>query len=136
MLRSFLPPVVRSDAAGDGHFGAPRGSRTHRGVDYVCRPGGFVFAPISGKVTKLGYPYAGDLYWRYVEVTDDLKYRHRLFYVLPLVQLDELVIEGQVIGEAQNISVRYPSVDRPMTPHVHYEIIGADGKYRNPEEFA
>ena len=137
MQKSFLPPIIRSDAAGDGHFGAARGARTHRGVDYVCRPGYFVFSPISGKVTRLGYVYVNDPFWRYVEITDNRKYRHRLFYVLPLIQFGELVVQGQIIGEAQNISDRYPDAEYPMIPHVHYELIdSASGQYLNPEDFA
>ena len=131
-MRYFVVgPIIRVDAAGDGHFGAPRGSRTHNGVDYCCTPGGFVHSPVDGTVTKLGYCYTDDPYWRYVEVTDDSGLRHRLFYTLPLVLNDELVTAGQIIGEAQDVSQRYPG--QGMKPHVHYEIMDASGSYINPE---
>lgn len=130
--RPFLSPSVRSDAAGDGHFGACRGDRTHRGTDFLCVPGSFLFSPIDGKVTKLGYAYATAPEWRYVQITDDGGHRHRMFYANPLVQKDELVVAGQIIGECQDISDKYP--DSGMAAHIHYEIIDPAGEYMNPEE--
>lgn len=136
MIPKFiLPCVVRSDSAGDGHYGASRGSRVHTGVDYVCSPDSPVYSPVDGEVTKLGYPYGDDLTWRYVQITDRTGHRHRLFYVNPLVAVGEQVSKGEEIGEAQNISLRYPNHQKPMTPHVHYEIITPDNEFTNPEEF-
>lgn len=125
--------VIRSDAAGDGHFGAKRGRRTHKGVDYVCKPGEFVYSPVSGVVSKLGYPYADNLRWRYVEIKDDDKNRHRLFYCRPAVVKSQIVSKGEVVAEADDVTERYP--DQGMTAHVHYEIITAFGEYIDPEEF-
>jgi len=126
-----VQPVIRSDKAGDGHFQAPRGTRMHNGVDYLCEPGTLVFSPASGVVTKLGYPYSDDLQWRYVEITDDYKNKHRLFYTEPAVRLDQFVIVGEVVGEAQNIALRYP--DQGMLAHLHYEVISPDGVFVDPE---
>jgi len=36
-----------------------------------------------------------------------------------------------VIGKAQDVTARYPELD--MAPHVHYEIITAEGEYLDPE---
>lgn len=82
-------------------------------------------------MSKLGYPYADDHSWRYVEITDDHGNRHRLFYCLPAVRVDQIVQEGDIVGEAQDISDRYPSSG--MTAHVHYEVISQYGEYLNPE---
>lgn len=127
----LVQPLIRMDKAGDGTFGAPRGGRSHRGVDYLCEPGRFTFSPVNGTITKLGYCYVNDPKWRYVEVTCDKGRRHRMFYCLPLVRDGELITKGQIIGENQNIPERYP--DQGMKAHIHYEII-EDGDYLNPEE--
>lgn len=131
MRRFILSPVIRSDSAGDGHFGARRsGGRKHNGIDYLCTPGGFVFAPVDGVVTKLGFPYGDDLSWRYIEIRADDGLYHRLFYVKPLVQVDEIVTAGQIVAEAQDVSKRYP--DQGMLAHVHYEIKDKHNNYIDP----
>lgn len=71
-----------NDPTGHGYYGAKRGNRKHKGVDYVAKPKDEVFSPIDGIVTKLGYPYYGNLNFRYVEITNDT-YRVRLMYVFP-----------------------------------------------------
>jgi len=148
MILAKLPRRA-NDSYGSGAFGASRGSRTHHGIDFECPtewgfevsdagvlskleyPSGVeVVAPASGKVTKLGYPYGDDLSFRYVEVTDSEKRRHRVFYVEPSVTLGQEVVFGQTpIGVSQDLTKRYP---RGMTPHVHYEII-LNGKHINPD---
>lgn len=133
MIRQVTPLSVRIDPAGDGHFGAPRGARAHRGIDYRCVPGHSVLSPVFGRVTKLGHCYADDLSWRYVEVTDSENRRHRLFYVQPATWVGDQVHPCSPIGVAQDISERYPG--RQMRPHVHYEVI-EKGEYINPEQLA
>ena len=119
---------------GHGGFNAPRGGRIHTGVDYVCEPGQPVYSPVHGRVTKHGIPYADDHTYRYIEITDGGGKRHRLFYVQPLVPVNDLVNEGQIIAEAQDISKRYPDAERPMTSHIHYEIMDRQDQFLNPEE--
>lgn len=133
-MRVICP--MRNDAQGAGHYGAPRGSRTHRGVDYACPPGAGVLAVECGTVTKLGHTYADDLSYRYVEITDDLGCRARYFYVEPAVARGDYVMAGDVIGHAQDIAARYPDADRPMTNHVHFELINAAGNYTDPSAYA
>ena len=126
-------PERGNDAWGAGHFGAPRGTRLHVGVDYAALPGSRLLSPVHGTVTKLGYPYGDDLSFRYVEVTDTWGLRHRFFYVKPLVRIGERIEEGDVLGEVQDIVSRYP--DPPgMKPHFHYEIKDQHGDYLAPEE--
>ncbi|MCK4795572.1 MAG: M23 family metallopeptidase [Desulfobacteraceae bacterium] len=105
------------DIWGDGYFGAPRGTRTHNGIDYVCPAGSRVFSPCEGKVTKLGYPYSDDLSFRYVQITLGDR-NHRVFYIEPTVQVGDFVAEGDAIGVAQDLEGRYEGI----TPHIHYEI--------------
>lgn len=117
-----------SDKWGSGEFGASRGGRTHNGIDYRCPPGAQILCPVDGVVTKLGYPYGNDLSFRYVEVTDFEKRKHRIFYVTPVVLEGWHVAKDDVIGTAQDLEGRYSGI----TPHVHYEILH-DGAYLNPE---
>lgn len=137
MLYALTPlqlHVRESDAFGRGHFGATRGSRTHNGIDYVCKAGKYVLTPATGKVTKLGYPYADDFSYRYVEVTSIDGLRHRLFYCLPTVSVGDDVTRGDPVGTAQNIAKRYDTVDKKMVNHVHYEVMRSDGSYVDPDK--
>ena len=115
------------DGYGCGHFGALRGDRNHNGVDVVFAPGELVTSPVFGEVTKIGYPYADDLSYRYVQITSN-KYDFRLFYVDPSVKVGDIVPFGAVVGSAQDSTTRYGS---RMTNHVHFEI-KKDGSYIDP----
>jgi len=130
-LRYVKHSHIRNDRAGGGRFGDPRGDRAHTGVDWVIDPGAPILAPVTGIVTKLGYCYGDDLTWRYVEITDGFRLRHRLFYVAPDVVDGVQVHPDKPIGRAQDITRRYPG--QGMTPHVHYEIKDPDGEHINPE---
>lgn len=120
-----------SDCHGSGHFGASRGSRTHNGIDYTCVKGAAIASPTSGTVTKIGYPYKDDLSFRYVEITDSLKLRHRVFYIHPSMHIEKgvKVTKNTIIGISQDLTGRYDGI----TPHVHYEIKDMNGKFLNPE---
>lgn len=107
------------DPTGHGHYGAPRGSRKHKGLDLVARPGTKVFAPITGYVSKVGYPYANDLTFRYIEITSGGMYRVRLFYVEPSVKKGDIVAAGDVIGKVQDIASRW---NPAMKNHLHLEV--------------
>lgn len=122
----------KTDSYGSGAFMASRGSRSHKGIDYACWPGSLIQSPISGQVTKLGYAYADDLSYRYVEITDDKQARHRFFYVSPQVIDGQMVEKGDYIGQCQDIAERYNKGG--MTPHCHYEIL-VDNVPVNPEEY-
>ena len=125
--------VIRSDALGSGLYGASRGERTHKGIDYVCEKGQEVYSPCDGVVTRWGWCYTpkkGEEDWRYIQVTDKEGSRHRIFYVDPLAVVHKVVKEGEIIAHCKDISERY---DARMTPHVHYEVISDGGEYINPE---
>jgi murein DD-endopeptidase MepM/ murein hydrolase activator NlpD len=120
----------KPDAYGSGEYGAPRGDRTHNGIDYTLS----VLSPVAGTVTKLGYPYSDDLSYRYVEVTDSIGYKHRVFYIRPVVKVGDVVSRETEIGQPQDVAARYTAKGW-MSQHVHYEIKTPDGDFVNPEDF-
>jgi murein DD-endopeptidase MepM/ murein hydrolase activator NlpD len=130
-MLKVIAPERGTDAGGSGHYGASRGTRRHNGQDFNVAPGSTVLSPVDGFITKLGYPYGDDLTYRYVQVQDDQGNRHRFFYVEPVVEIQDYIQVGEVLGTAQNVARRYP-VPKGMAPHVHYEIIDKDGIYINP----
>ncbi len=117
----------RCDGHGCGGFGDSRGSRKHNGVDMACQPDTQVHSPVSGTVTKLGYPYGDDLSFRYVEVSNQ-GYRFRVFYVEPCVDVGQEVTRNTVLGTSQKLGRRYSKI----TEHVHFEVIGPKGEYIDP----
>ena len=127
-----------SDAWGDGSYGASRGSRSHRGIDYEVEPGTELYSPVKGRVTKIGLPYTpkdtDKITYRYLQITDYRGFKHRIFYLEPSVAVDRHVDTHTIIGFAQNIASKYSTDDKVMKNHVHYEIIGSDDQYINPEE--
>ena len=132
----MTPPTtggIRSDAAGDGHFGAPRGARTHRGVDYSCYYGEPVSAPIAGKVTRIAMPYANDSKFLGVEIVNS-EYVAKMFYFDPNYSvIGGYVKEGDTIGYAQSISTKYNGPGKPvMTDHIHLQV-KRKGIYVDPE---
>jgi len=122
-MLNWLPPVrepvIRVDALGDGHFGAPRGYRLHRGTDYIVTPGDPVFMTLKGaKVKRVTRPYAD-----YDELTGVVVVNEHclnvLYYVTPIEDLiGKGVPQGEVIGYAQDVRVKYGP---KMLPHIHSE---------------
>lgn len=108
---------VRSDSEGDGAFAARRGNRIHNGVDYEFYAGEAVPAPVSGRVSRIGYCYDDDLSYRYIEIASlNRKAIVRLLYVAPGVHRGDFVTEGDIVGRAQDIAARYSP---RMQNHVH-----------------
>lgn len=123
-------PLRASDKWGSGWYGAPRGGRAHNGVDVACFKGSIIHSNVSGKVTKIGYPYPPSDpkkgHYRYVEVEAADNWKHRTFYIDPLVQVGDYVTKGDKIGKSQGLTDLWPG----MTDHVHYEIkVLKDGKW-------
>lgn len=120
---------IRSDAGGDGHYGAKRSKKeekngtwvsivySHRGTDFEGCPGQPVYAPISGKIQRKSAPYKNSHYSGVLLVgpTGEIK----LWYFQPVDALiGQHVKQGETIGLMQDISQRYANV----TPHVHLQI--------------
>ena len=123
-----------TDEQGQGHYGAPRGNRTHKGIDIITDKGKPIYSLESGVVTKIGYPYnpndekKGHL--RYIQITDGDGYRLRYFYVDPYLTVGQQVTAGDVVGEAQGLTAIYPGI----IDHIHFEV-KFNGEHINPNEF-
>jgi len=130
----IIPPPRTSDKHGEGHFGAPRGSRTHNGIDLACYGGSLIKTPHHGRVTKIGYPYPPNDpkkgFLRYVQVEEKNGHRCRYFYVAPSVRVGDLLKPGDTVGTAQGLLKVYPGI----TDHIHYEVI-KDGEYIDPVKY-
>ncbi len=114
---------IRSDSQGDGHYGASRGTRKHRGVDYECIPSQIVYAPISGKITRRVQVYKDSKKWVGIEIAGR-RMTIKLFYVTTdPIRIGTDVKCGEPVGLAQDISERYSP---EMIPHVHCEIVALD----------
>jgi len=133
---TIITPLRGKDAFGDGAYGAPRGTRTHKGQDVAAYAGSLVLPPEPGVVSKIGYPYdpndpkKGHL--RYVEIITGLDYRLRFFYIEPLVCMGEKVIPTQPIGAVADLQAVYGA---DMTNHVHVEVIRPDGSWMDPKHY-
>lgn len=112
------PLVIRADAKGQGHFGAPRsGHRLHRGIDLEAPLGAPVQAIRSGTVIEAARHRGLGLY---VELAhrDGLRsvYAH-----LDTIAVDagDRVRQGQRIGTVGKTgNARHPRI----TPHLHLEV--------------
>lgn len=116
------------DKWGCGDFGASRGSRTHKGIDFKANPGQVLLASVEGEVSKIGYPYSDDLSYRYVQVTTKEGLDVRYFYVEPIVRLGDRVNLLDQLGTVQDLGKRYED----MVNHVHIEI-KKRGDYIDPK---
>lgn len=121
-----------SDKHGSGNYGAPRGTRTHKGMDISAAPLSTVFSPVKGTVTKLGRVYSDESKkdYRYVQITDEEDIQHRVFYVDPLVVVGQTVSHKDAIGKVQNLGLIYSDIIN----HVHYEIM-INGVHVDPEKW-
>lgn len=120
-MKSILKDIVLrgNDPTGYGHYGAKRGNRKHKGLDLVAEPLTDVFSPINGQITKIGYPYSGNLNFRYIEITNDV-YRVRIMYCQPKnIIKGRRIFEGDKIGEVQDIAGYW---NPKMKNHIHYEV--------------
>lgn len=130
------------DDYGSGYFGAPRGKRVHKGVDFICAPGQDILAPISGQIVREAFPYANDLSYRGCLIVSGLA-QVKMFYmtlhhtILQRLKRHELVEveQGTSIGKAQNIANKYKDADKTMTPHVHLELKITQPTLVNPEDY-
>ena len=125
---------IRSDRGGDGRFGAPRGSRTHKGLDFSTSPEGQVIvSPDSGRVdhfmgASTGYPIV-DIYPSDPNAGYDFI---RILYVDQSDGVPSSVNAGDPIGNSVNLqSLGYPS---SVGPHIHLQIY-SNGNWIDPTPF-
>jgi len=124
--------VRYSDKWGSGVYGASRdqGRRIHKGMDFIVSPvGQNIIAPCRGDVIRIRRPYAnpvkGVMFSGILVRSADVEWT--MFYFEPLNEvLKTRIEEGQLIGIAQDISIKYPQI----IPHVHLQIDSI-----NPELF-
>ena len=109
------------DHFGSGLFNAPRGKVKHNGVDFICEPGQVVVSPMNGIVTRQAFPYADRDYSGVLLENESLSLK--MFYFIPDKKLiGKRVKQGDRLGIAQDISKRYNTKKRTMTPHIHLQI--------------
>lgn len=118
------------DAGGCGHFGAPRGTRTHQGFDILCTPGAEVLCPFDGFIARTVDPY-GDGKFSGLKIKT-LDFDMKIMYMKPYAGLiGEAVKKGTPIGMAQDVSTRYTG---GVKPHLHIEI-AVNGFNVDPEPY-
>ena len=114
---------IRSDPAGDGHFGARRlrtingktVTKKHEGIDRLCVPGQIIKAEISGKLVR-AYPYVGDVIFTGCRIWGK-DWMTKMFYFSPYADvINTDVLAGEAVGIAQDISQKYGG---GMLPHLH-----------------
>jgi hypothetical protein len=142
LLPPIMPMKIRNDPAGSGEWLASRGWRLHKAIDLLCTPGQVVAAPCDTTIIRHGYAYYNcsdyklvELEWPYGGI--------RLLYVDSDIDVGRWVRAGDPVGEAQDITRRYPG--QGMKPHIHWEVyfhagtvaFGKEGRpslaYINPE---
>jgi len=112
------------DKWGSGCFGASRGKRTHKGVDFICTPGQRIWFPFEyGYMVREARPYAktGFSGCEITAFEGDKYYLCKMFYFNPdleLVSKSKGIKMGEPIGVAQDISVKYPDI----TWHIHLQV--------------
>jgi murein DD-endopeptidase MepM/ murein hydrolase activator NlpD len=132
VIRQIITQPVRVDAAGDGNYGAPRGSRAHTGVDYVCVPGAPVLSPVSGVMEAPSIAYAYDHSYKICNIRGDDGFRYRLFYVEKILSAGARVSVDTAVATAMDVTMRYPN-SKAMKPHIHVEIRDENNDHVNPE---
>ena len=91
-----------NDPTGHGYYGAKRGSRKHKGTDYIAEPGENILACTYGKV-RIGQVYSWSKEMKLVEITHS-GVKVQQMYINPCVNNGDTVIKGEVIGCSQDIS--------------------------------
>ena len=108
--------LVKNETLGDW--------RTHNGVDYACKPGEDVLAPVSGTVESL----AAEGNWGVVAAIRDGE--GRLWRLSALedaaVRQGDAVTAGQKLGQAGVITG-----ESAQDPHIHLEVLDGD-QYLDP----
>ena len=111
---------LRQDGVGSGKFGARRGNRLHEAYDFLCEPGQDVISPINGMVIRTVKPYTNGHYSG-LQIFG-APYIVNILYIEPDIGLiGHLVSKGDVIGQAQDIRIKYQ--DKKMMPHIHMSIM-------------
>ncbi|XP_038642865.1 leukocyte cell-derived chemotaxin-2-like [Scyliorhinus canicula] len=109
--------VRGSDTWGSGAYGAPRGSRTHKGVDVVCSDGSDVYAPFDGTLVRRANPYSRSNAINNGVMLRGSGYCVKIFYIQPQSYSGN-VAKGETIGQLLRMQSVYPGI----TSHVHIQM--------------
>lgn len=113
---------LRIDSMGDGSYGAKRGNRIHKGIDFLCSPGMLIKAPISGNMIEWG-PYKNDSSYHGIRIRNK-SMTIKLFYCKAIEDFIGRYVEaGQSVAHAEDISKKHGG---GMLPHVHLQIDSID----------
>ena len=127
---------IRNDSEGSGYYGARRGSRFHKGTDYLATPGQPIVAPFDMVLDRYSKPSDKPLIKNFII----LKFAHksgvkwstpsgsgRMWYFTPIPELiGTFVSEGTEIGHALDLNKFYHS---RMLSHIHFQINSFDPEY-------
>ena len=127
-MRSPLKNIILrgQDTTGNGWYGAKRGKRKHKGVDYLGSYNDNVYACISG-IVRIGQVYKDKSKFKLIEIKADV-YRVKQMYVTPTVRNGQYVSEGEIIGKLQGIGDYYGG----MPNHCHVSV-WKNGLLTDPE---
>jgi hypothetical protein len=120
------------DTTGNGWYGASRGSRKHKGTDYVTFPGEEIFACMSGRI-RVGNVYKGSTKMKLIEIVNKFgshRYRLQQMYVKSIFKTGDVVKINQLIGHSQNVAKYHNS--NKMKNHCHVSV-WKNGLLTDPE---
>ena len=122
------------DAWGCGYFGASRGGKEHKGIDFKVYESEPIKAPFDCEIIRYGYPYADNSNYRLVEIkglNSFSNYTAKIMYIKIIHNSGTIITKGNTICKADDISKKF---DNRMTNHVHFELY-KNGTLVNPEPF-
>lgn len=112
---------IRNDEMGQGHWGAPRGDRIHKGVDFKSVSGQEVIAPFDLTIERISRPNVS--YLSGIAFKNEYS-KGNMWYFTPDVSLiGKEVKQGEVIGHAQALREYYGP---KMTNHIHFQFSEID----------
>ncbi|XP_041034702.1 leukocyte cell-derived chemotaxin-2-like [Carcharodon carcharias] len=109
--------VRGKDRYGRGEYGAPRGRRTHLGVDVICSDGSIVHAPFTGRMVRQLNPFGNNNAIDNGAMLEGSGYCVKMFPITAQ-RYTGSVTKGEVIGRLLNIQDVYPG----MISHVHIQM--------------